>query len=170
MIFASLMTLRQRNCRFPARTRRCRASASGADSTRMRRTPRSLRICAPTPNVRSTCPPAPMPRLGAVARRFRVVKDDGDARAGMRDTLHRRTQRPGMRVSADAEQVAQRVGNVHAHERRLRAIQAAVHQREVRALDARDPRRCTCGTRRTRSAPSARRRAPPSARCAAGSE
>ncbi len=105
----------------------------GADSTRIRQTPRSLRICAPTPNVRNDLPARAHATVGGLTRRFRVLKNDCDTGTGLGNALHRCAQRPCVGLAAYTEQVALHVCDVHAHQGRLRAVETTVHQCGVRA-------------------------------------
>ena len=97
------------------------------------------------PKVRST-PPSPWlsrldlrrvgsgevaHRVGQLARRFLVAQHHDHAVAGVDDALHRRAQRPGPRHAVQAEQIAQRVGEVHAHQRRFRSVEPAVRERQM---------------------------------------
>src|SRR5207244_4653339 len=70
-------------------------------------------------------------RLRELARRVLLAQHDDDAVARLDDALQGRPQRPRAQAPLDTDQVAQRVGEVHANERRLRAVEPAARESEV---------------------------------------
>ena len=61
-------------------------------------------------------------------------QNDHHARRLAGDPAHRGAQRPAESFAAHADDVAQGVFDVHAHQRRQCRIQVALHQRDVHSL------------------------------------
>src|SRR5688572_13362149 len=71
-----------------------------------------------------------------IARRFVRTQDHDHAVTFLRDPLHRRAQWPSQRAIADPDDVAERVLEMHAHQRYALAVQLARNQRQMhRAVD-----------------------------------